>query len=556
MVGRQTLVCIGVLLLLNCCVLADESDSSCTNVNGIGQVCAQFSIDGCDATVSIEVTGEVVYSTVSDISSFSQPEELCATLTTTYSTQCDLCFGWESEVLQNGTATGCITLYGSCIGEDEHMDLGCFTDNQLQSCPGVCPDDCNGNGVCQFNGVCDCKVGFAGVSCYSECQDRTDTITRLIQDEPYTINSFSGDSLCYFHAIDDSAVASVSLTASSSTSSVTLYTLKSCYPDPETALFDDEVQLSADSTVTIYPSENCDDVAGGVWFVLARCNTANCQLTITAHQTSVSELEFSHTYSEGVSTEMDYYYFHLSSTSPFTLDVTTSINAQDLTVELLIGECPTDHIMFQHASAPSYYVAANDNSPGYSKYVLSDTNAQQGYWYVRISNPSGITVSYELTVVKSLCNQCQNGICSSGGRCTCFNPYWGGLNCDQYIGPTGPTVSPSRTISLSRTRTPVAQPSSEPSSSPTPTPTVLTDSYFHQGETPDSMTYYFPTDGTEGLSGGAIVGIVAAVTTAVVVLLVVVVAVILVAIRLRGKKEIPSDTLYNMITQEQDLDAF
>lgn len=31
--------------------------------------------------------------------------------------------------------------------------------------PGSCPSNCNGNGMCLSNGICECKAGYTGIDC-------------------------------------------------------------------------------------------------------------------------------------------------------------------------------------------------------------------------------------------------------------------------------------------------------------------------------------------------------------------------------------------------------
>jgi hypothetical protein len=68
-------------------------------------------------------------------------------------------------------------------------------------------------------------------------------------------------------------------------SQVDLWSMKSCYPQPETDIYDIQILSIGSDSQTAELTTDCNFVDGGVWFFTVRCNPSNptnsCSFSIT-----------------------------------------------------------------------------------------------------------------------------------------------------------------------------------------------------------------------------------------------------------------------------------
>ena len=209
----------------------------------------------------------------------------------------------------------------------------------------------------------------------------------------------------------------------------------------------------------------------------------------------------------------EFYTFDVdSSFSALTIDVTTYANLDFIAVDILPGFCPTNQFAFARISNPTYFVNDVNGQPVAAKYILNLPAPQQTAWYVRIipevnnefhTIGNEVELHYAVVVSAGTCPDCQNGYCSADNKCTC-ETYWKGIRCDEAL----PHPPPTQEIESDMTA---------------------------------NSSYLIPII-------GGVVGLV-------VLLAVVLVAVVFIGRKVYKNRTAPSDTLYNMLTNEQDIDT-
>ena len=223
--------------------------------------------------------------------------------------------------------------------------------------------------------------------------------------------------------------------------------------------------------------------------------------------------------------EEKYYQFDVT-TGPFTMQINTPISSPLLLVELLPAVCPSS-FSFVKLSAPNYQIDQT------AKYLLETSTPQIGPWYMKISifsspsnssfplSSSSSAVSFEVVYANQICEiKCDHGFCDRNANCECDESYSGG-DCSLPNGPISDGLTAISTFSSHEDNN---------------------DNDNDNNNDDDNYWIYISS-----IVGGLF-------------LLVAICSVVCLALvccvclcRRRRAKNMPADTLYNMLIQEQDL---
>ena len=312
---------------------------------------------------------------------------------------------------------------------------------------------------------------------------------------------------------------------------VDLYVSKSCHPDPENnqIALTDVTNGNLGNSVTLV--RDCQDIDGGVWFVMVRCQAppygqSYCQFEITVRDETIETLDQDRTVT--INSPTSYYQFTTYS-SGYTISLTTT-QKLDLTVSLMQSVCPTSSVFLNQLTKPSNTFSSGGTT--IYKYTFANRNAARGTYYLLVNDRDfswgsrPISRAFTISATNGYCspNSCQFGKCSSHGDCICY-PGFTGHECESVIVHHH---SPSS-----------AHHHSSDSS----------DKHHHSSDSSDKHHNH----NDDSLSGWAIGGIVFGSFALFGCVIFVIVVILAIGAFVRRRNRAPADNIYNLLTTEEPL---
>ena len=114
----------------------------------------------------------------------------------------------------------------------------------------------------------------------SACESSTHGIIRL-SDTSYQYASVNKDFIGYIQAKPELAYLGITTSVTGSTDQVTVYTQKSCYPQPSSGLYDNLYVSSKGASNGTVLAKDCSEIDGGVWYVRVVCPRGSCSFSIS-----------------------------------------------------------------------------------------------------------------------------------------------------------------------------------------------------------------------------------------------------------------------------------